>query len=158
MLWPNYGTHLLFWPIRAHSTRPHYGDYHTHHGKETKLQRDLQWVEVLLRPATHRATHGRCRLFHFGEFSHSGWILSWMKISPSSYIHVSLNWLFNLNEIYIRNSPHRHQSHCSWLKLRARKHELLLKIHTLYIEFPPLLRWLGRLLTFLKSKTAISRL
>lgn len=79
---------------------------------------------------------------------HSGWIfiysLGWD--SPSSYI---IELLLNLNEIYIRNSPHCLQNHCSWPEHRASKHELLLKIYTLYIT-SQLLRWLGRLLTFLR--------
>jgi len=62
-----------------------------------------------------------------------------------------IEFLFNLTEIYIRNSPHCRQSHCSWPKHRASKHELLLKIYTLYI-ISPIAKMTWTTINILKSK------
>lgn len=108
---------------------------------------NLQWNDLLFCLATHQEREMGITLY-FTLVNSPQWLnihlFSWMRFPPQV---IFTELLLNLNEMYIRNSPHCHQSHCSWPKHRASK--LLLKIYTLYI-ISRLLRWAGRLLTFLR--------
>lgn len=113
----------------SHPYQPHLHTMasHTHRGKSNsrRFTRKGPVVQPGDTPGEKQVSEAFISLWWI---SHSGWIHMFSRRRSPFKLYLCSIELLNLNEIYIRNSPHCHQSHCSWAKHRACKHELPLKI------------------------------